>query len=126
MEDDQSFLQMELFYFVQGISKKNRDLGLLHVLHYFSSYVIENHPFKDLYLKIHTIGYYSGFYSSLNDKNWTNGGHFEFSPEDEEKDHICHICIQKSWKANDLKHSRHSRYQQKYLKPRVIQNSSKL
>jgi hypothetical protein len=30
---------------------------------------ITNHPFKDIYVKIYTIGYYSGFYSSLTDKN---------------------------------------------------------
>ena len=46
---------------------------------------IKNHPFKDLYVKIYTIGYYSGFYSSLKAKNWANGGHFECSTKDEEK-----------------------------------------
>ena len=30
---------------------------------------IKNHPFKDIYVKIYSIGYYSGFYSSLKDKN---------------------------------------------------------
>ena len=34
--------------------------------------------FKDRYDQIYTIGYYSGFYSSLKDENWANGGHFEF------------------------------------------------
>ena len=29
---------------------------------------------KYLYDKIYTIGYYSGFYSSLRDKIWGNGG----------------------------------------------------
>ena len=29
----------------------------------------ENHPFKYLYVKIYTIGYYKGFYSSLTDQN---------------------------------------------------------
>ena len=28
--------------------------------------------------EIYTIGYYSGFYSSLKDKNWANGAHFGF------------------------------------------------
>ena len=46
---------------------------------------IINHPFKDLYVKIYTIGYYSGFYSSLEDKNLANGGNFECSSKDEEK-----------------------------------------
>ena len=35
--------------------------------------------------RIYTIYYYSGFYSSLKDKNCANGGHFEFSSKDEEK-----------------------------------------
>ena len=46
---------------------------------------IKNHPLKDLYVKIYTIGYYSSFYSSLKDKNSANGGHFEFPSKDEEK-----------------------------------------
>ena len=46
---------------------------------------MKNHPFKDLHVKIYTIGYYSGLYSSLKDKNWANGGHSEFSSKDEEK-----------------------------------------
>ena len=33
-----------------------------------SIYMIQNLSFKDLYDKIYTIGYYSGFYSSLKDK----------------------------------------------------------
>jgi hypothetical protein len=33
---------------------------------------IPNHPFKDIHVKIYTIGYYSGFYSSLTDKNVSN------------------------------------------------------
>ena len=49
-----------------------------------------------------------------------NGGHFEFASEDKEKDNFCHICIQKSRKANDSMHSGHSGHQQKYLKPCVI------
>ena len=44
-----------------------------------SVYIIINHPFKDLYDKIYTIGHYSGFCSSLNDENCANGGHFELS-----------------------------------------------
>jgi ABC-type lipoprotein release transport system permease subunit len=35
-------------------------------------------------VKIYTVGYYSGFYSSLRDKILANGGHFEFSSKDEE------------------------------------------
>jgi hypothetical protein len=33
-------------------------------------------------IKIYTIGYYSGFYSSLRDEIWGNGGHFKFSSKD--------------------------------------------
>jgi hypothetical protein len=47
--------------------------------------MIENHHSKYLYDKIYTIGYYSGFYSSLRDKIWAYGGHFEFSSKDEEE-----------------------------------------
>ena len=39
--------------------------------------MITNHPFKDLYDTIITIGYYSGFYSSLKPTIWSNGGYFE-------------------------------------------------
>ena len=46
---------------------------------------ITNHPFQDIYVKIYTISYYSGFYSSLTDKNWANGGPLEFLLKDEEK-----------------------------------------
>ena len=45
----------------------------------------ENHPFKYLYVKICTIGYYTGFYSSLKDPNWANGGNLEFSSKNEEQ-----------------------------------------
>ena len=45
----------------------------------------KNHPFKDLYVKIYIIGYYSGFYSSLKDKDGANGGHFGFLSKDEEQ-----------------------------------------
>ena len=34
--------------------------------------VIKIHQFKYFYDKIYTIGYYSGFYSSLRDKIWAN------------------------------------------------------
>ena len=37
------------------------------------------YPFNDLYVKIYTISYYSGFYSPLKDKKKiANGGPFEF------------------------------------------------
>ena len=39
--------------------------------------MIRNNHFKDLYDKIYTIDYYSGFYSSLKDIIWANGDHFE-------------------------------------------------
>jgi hypothetical protein len=39
---------------------------------------MKNHPSKDISDKNYTLGYYSGFYSSLKDKIWANGGHFEF------------------------------------------------
>jgi hypothetical protein len=42
---------------------------------------IINHPLKDLYIKTYTIGYYSGFYNSLKDKNGANGeGNIKFDP----------------------------------------------
>ena len=34
---------------------------------------------KFLYNNNYTICYYSGFYSSLRDKIWANGGNFRFS-----------------------------------------------
>ena len=46
-------------------------------------YYKTNQHFKDLYDKIYTIGYYSGFYSSLRDEIWANGGYFEFLSKDE-------------------------------------------
>ena len=36
-----------------------------------------DNPFKDLYDKIYTIGYYSGFYTSQKDNIWANGDHYE-------------------------------------------------
>ena len=48
-----------------------------YISYYFSIYKQENHSFKDQHVKIYTICHYSGFYSSLNDKNWANDGHFE-------------------------------------------------
>ena len=50
--------------------------------------MIKNHPFKDLYDKIFPIGDYSGFYSSLKDKNGANGGHFVISQMMMENDKI--------------------------------------
>ena len=102
-------------------SKKNRDSGLLHVLHYFFSYKIENHPFKDLYLKIHTIGYYSGFYSSLNDKSGTNGVHFEFYQRIK-KNIIFVIYAFKNLEKQMILCIQDTAHQQKYLKLWVIQN----
>ena len=68
--------------------------------------MLKNLPFKDLFIKICTIGYYSGFYSSVKDKIWINGGHFEFSSKDDEENnniyHVCIKCIYKCWEANDL------------------------
>ena len=46
---------------------------------------IKYHQLKYLFDKIYTIGYYSGFYSSLWDRNWANGGHFGLSSKDEEQ-----------------------------------------
>jgi hypothetical protein len=45
---------------------------------------MKNHPFKDIYNKIYTIGYYSAFYSSLKDENCANAGLFEFLSKNEE------------------------------------------
>ena len=47
--------------------------------------MVKNNPFKDLYDKIHKIAYYPDFYSSLTDKTWANGDHFEFVLKDEEQ-----------------------------------------
>ena len=44
-----------------------------------------NHPYKDMYDKVYTISYYSGFYSSLKDKIWANDGHIDLSYKDEDK-----------------------------------------
>ena len=44
----------------------------------FPPNITNNHHSKYLYDKIYTIGY-SGFYSSLIDTIWENGGHFLFS-----------------------------------------------
>ena len=43
-----------------------------------SPYMIKIQQFKYLYDKIYTIGYYSGFYSTLRDKIWANGSHLNF------------------------------------------------
>ena len=45
----------------------------------------KNHNFKYLYDEIYSIGYYSGFYSSMRDKNWANCVNFGLSPNDEEQ-----------------------------------------
>jgi hypothetical protein len=47
--------------------------------------MVRNHHSKYLYDKICTIGYYSGFYSSMRDNISENGGHFGFSSKDEEQ-----------------------------------------
>ena len=54
---------------------------------------LQFHLFKDLYVKIYAIGYYSGFYSPLKDKNWRNGDHFEFLSKDEEKGHYSSFMV---------------------------------
>ena len=48
-------------------------------------YMMKNHPFKDIYDTNYTLGYYSGFYRSLKDRIWANGGNFEFLSKDEER-----------------------------------------
>ena len=45
----------------------------------------KNQQFKDLYVKLNTIGYYSSFYSSLKDKNQANCGNFKKNQINEEK-----------------------------------------
>jgi hypothetical protein len=69
------------YIIIKGVSKKWTLVKWGRFV-YKSIKQIINHPFKDLYVKIHTIGYYSGFYSSLKDKNLVNGGHFESSSKD--------------------------------------------
>jgi hypothetical protein len=56
-------------------------------------YTIKYHCFKYLYDKIYTIGYYSGFYSSMRDQICGNGGHIESSSKDEDTDNIYHVFI---------------------------------
>ena len=51
-----------------GCLKKNRDYGILYILHYKGWLYNRNYGFKYLYDKIYSIGYYSGFYSSMSDK----------------------------------------------------------
>ena len=63
--------------------KKNRDYGIMYILHYKGLLYNQKYCFKYLYDKIYTISYYSGFYSSMRDKFWENGGHFEYSSKDE-------------------------------------------
>ena len=49
--------------------------------------------FKYLYDKIYTIGYYSGFYSFLNDNNLANDGNFGFLSKDEKDEKIFIIYV---------------------------------
>ena len=49
---------------------------------YWAAVAAKNHLFKYLYDEIYTIGYYSGFYSSLRDKTWANCGNFGLSSND--------------------------------------------
>ena len=65
--------------------KKNRDYGIMYIFHYKGWLYNKIHRLKYLYDKIYTIGYYSGFYSSLRDKLWGNGCHFEVSSKDGEE-----------------------------------------
>jgi hypothetical protein len=69
---------MDTYIFGQRVSQKK--WSIVKWGKYVSESIkkIINYPFKDLYVEIHTIGYYSGFYSSLKEKNWAYGGHFEF------------------------------------------------
>ena len=48
---------------IKGEPKKNS----LSEFCFLTNLYEKNHPFKDLYDKISTSGYYSGFYSSLKD-----------------------------------------------------------
>jgi hypothetical protein len=68
-------------YIIKRVSKKKNLTKLFFFLK--SLYIIINHPFRDIFDEIYTIGYYSGFCSSLNDANCANGGHFELSSKDE-------------------------------------------
>jgi hypothetical protein len=47
--------------------------------------MIKTKALKDLYDKIFTFGYYSGFFSSLKGRIQENGCYFEFSSKDKEK-----------------------------------------
>jgi hypothetical protein len=56
------------FMLIKGVPKK---VSLSELRKFVSKSLnkITNHPFKDIYDKIYTIGYYSGFYSYLTNKN---------------------------------------------------------
>ena len=60
------------------MSQKKVCIRFWTVFYLKSIYMIKIHQFSLLVYKIHTIGYYSGFYSSLRDAIWANCGCFEF------------------------------------------------
>jgi hypothetical protein len=73
-----------LWLLIMGVPKK---VSLSEMRKFISKSLnkITNHPIKDIYIKIYTTGYYSGFYSSLTDKNWENIVHLELLSNEEEK-----------------------------------------
>ena len=96
-----SYFREKYLFHTKGCQKEHSLLEISSK----SFYMIINHHFKYLYDKIYTIGYYSGFYSSLKDNIWANCGHFEFSSKDgEECMYVCmYVCIKsicKSWLVN--------------------------
>ena len=70
---------------VQGVPKKTHHKDFDYFCLEIPLSDKKNHWFKHIYDKIYTIGYYLGFYISLRDKIWENGGHLEFYSKDEEK-----------------------------------------
>ena len=69
-------------------------------------YIIHEDQFKDLYDKIYTIGYYSGFYSSLRDKIWVNGDHFGLLSNHKEQWDYNNMCVQNPPSNHDHNHNK--------------------
>ena len=70
------------YWFGTGRLKKKEWIGISTVGNNKSFNEEENHHFKYIYDEIYTICYYSGFNSSLRDKNWADGCHFGISSND--------------------------------------------
>ena len=63
---------------IKGVPKKTLHKDFNYFCFEIPLYDKKKHQFKYLYDKIYTIGYYSGFYSSLRDNIWASAGHLKF------------------------------------------------